>query len=47
MRTLLDDPGLRESLARSAAKRVERFSVGRMLEDTEALYERILAGVDP
>jgi glycosyltransferase involved in cell wall biosynthesis len=42
--TLLQDPDLRQKMGQAGQERVrEYFSVERMVEETEALYERLLA----
>jgi starch synthase (maltosyl-transferring) len=41
--SLLGNPGERDRLGRAARERAERFSVERMVESYEALYERIVA----
>ena len=45
VRQLLDDPGLRRRLGEAGRQRVEdRFSIGYMVRETSALYERVLDG---
>jgi glycosyltransferase involved in cell wall biosynthesis len=43
MRRLLDDPGLRERLARAAAQRAQQFTAAANLPHFEGLYQRLVA----
>ena len=47
LKSLVNDPALRERMGQASLTRSRNFSVDRMVEQTVALYEQIISGAQP